>query len=192
MSTDGSDDSLLSVAPANANREHGWLVKASCFCGFFLLFCAAGCIGSSALLAHNENVARTRWPEAAGRVRGCHVRTFAPTIRLGAISEGESYALLCQIDYPFGGRIYRSALFTTLTRSRTTRTRLADWAARNSPETELIVRIDPASPYDFVVESPVPFHHGSNPDDYLYAAIVLGAIGFTLVGLGRKLIRSGW
>jgi hypothetical protein len=145
------------------------------------MICAAGCVGSALLLKHNDQVARSQWTEATGRVHGCRVASF---------TGGASYELLCSLDYEYHGRTYHNALYSGRTRSSETRAQLAGWAAGNPGE--LAVRVDPRSPYNFVVQEPLPFRHGDNPDAFFYAAIIMAALGFPLVSIGRKLIRAGW
>ena len=172
------------MAPATANRNHGWTVKITCTAGFFLLIAGAGCIGSAAVLSHNQNVARSSWTETTGRVRNCHVYSFKTS---------KSYDLFCDINYQLAGRTYRDTFSAGITHSSHTRAAFADWVARNGPETDLQIRVNPTNPHRFVVESSLPFHYGDhNPDDFVRAAIVMFVAGGILVQTGRSLIRAGW
>jgi hypothetical protein len=43
-----------------------------------------------------------------------------------------------------------------------------------------------------ISHTPQPVYHHHNPDNWLYAAIGIGAAGLSLTALGRRLARAGW
>ena len=175
------------VAPATRIQGHGLTVKVTCFCGFFLLISAAGCIGSAVLISRQQTP-KPDWPSTSGHVKACNVFTFKPAFKI----DGTSYTLLCDISYQFRGRKYDNVLDSGSTRSLQVRSVLAGWMAQNGRESDLAIRINPKHPYTYVVQTPLPFHHGRDPDGFAYAAVVMAGAGIVLVTIGRRLIRAGW
>ena len=168
--------------------EHGLIVKATCFCGYFLLICSLGTFGSTVLLLHNEDVAKSQWLDAAGHVKGCWVASQDPIIRIGS---GKYSAVLCEITYQHSGQTYRETLASRFTRSVEERSAIAAWMARSS-EYDVRIRIDPSNPDRFFVQSSLPFHPGDDPKDFAHAAMFMFALGLILTAIGRRLIRAGW
>ncbi len=169
--------------------KHGKTVGACFISGYFLLFFSAGTFGSAGVLTHKENVAKSRWMEETAHIRNCSIGEYEATIRVGGM---KLYVLRCDMTYPVGGRLYRNGLHADSTGSLRVRSRIVQWISLHSPESEITVRVNPASPSEYFVQSPLPIHRGDDPDDFIWAAIFFAIAGLSLTAIGRKLVRAGW
>jgi hypothetical protein len=168
---------------ATGTRKHGKTVGFCFFTGYFLLIFSAGTFGSAAVLSHNQAKAKSEWTEATAQLRNCTVGAHDRT--------GIVYALHCNMSYQIAGRPYENVLSSSYTRSTRVRAAIANWISKPGHDS-IIVRVNPVFPHDFYVQSPLPIHQRHDPDDFIYAGIVIAILGLTLTAIGRKLVRAGW
>jgi hypothetical protein len=172
--------------PAYAlNQKHGIVVAVLYYVGFFLLISGLGTFGSAGLLAYNANVAKSRWTETAAGIEECSLGEYGRP-------DDKFYALSCGIKYHLADRTYTNSFLTNFTHSLQERSEITHWVALNRRGATLNIRVNPAYPREFIVESQLPAKRGRIPEDYVGAAIVMGSVGFILTTTGRALARRGW
>ena len=163
-------------------RQHGVVVGALYYVGFFLLFFCLGTFGSAGLITYKA----TKWPEATAQIQDCSLGEYAPRA-----DEGSLYNLHCGISYGFAGHSFKTSLQTNLTRSIAERHAIKDWVADNRSAT-VSIRVNPKYPEEFVVTSYLPGKRGDNAGDFINAAIVMGSVSGALLATARTLVRRGW
>ena len=96
------------------------------------------------------------------------------------------YSLHCRLAYEVASRRYESDLRTVSSYSTETRDAISDWIAASPPGTVLMARMNPSSPQELVVDSPLPARQYATAWDAWITAAIFGIPGLLLVAMGRK------
>ena len=162
-------------------RQHGIVVGALYYIGFFLLFCSLGTFGSAGFITYKA----TKWPVINAQLQDCSLGQHP------LHKEPQFYNLNCGITYQLDSHSYKSILLTRFSRSIQERDAINDWIASHRGES-VVIRVNPSFPHEFVVQSSLPGRRARDAGDFANAGIVLGSVSLVLLASAHTLVRRGW
>ena len=171
---------MVHFSAMGASRQHGIVVGALYYVGFFLLFCSLGTFGSAGFLTYHAR----NWVVTNAELQNCSLGTYP------LHKEPKKWALNCGITYHIAGHVYKNLLHTRLTSSIQERDAITKWIASNRGT--VVARANPSHPDEYVIESSLPGTQGRKAGDFANAAIVLGSISLVLLAAAHSLARRGW